>query len=223
MNIAILGSGVEGKALKTYFSSDENHVQVFDHFTDEDLKNFELDDFDLVFRSPSVRPLGKNWTSMTKYFFEHKKSKVIGVTGTKGKGTTCSLIKAILEEVIKNSEWTSRDVYLVGNIGNPSIEILDKATEDDIVVFEMSSFQLWDLDKSPEVAVILRVEQDHLDRHFNLEDYHSAKANITKHQTPDDCCIFYNNNQVSEEIGKLSKGTKYTYPVAKTEIGRAHV
>ncbi|MBQ2638769.1 UDP-N-acetylmuramoyl-L-alanine--D-glutamate ligase [Candidatus Saccharibacteria bacterium] len=217
MNIAILGSGVEGKALKEYFLSDENSVRVFDNFSDEDLKTFQLEDFDLVFRSPSVRPLDSSWSSMTKYFFDHKKSKVIGVTGTKGKGTTCSLIKAILEEIIKNSEWTSRNVYLVGNIGNPSIKVLDQATEDDIIVFEMSSFQLWDLEKSPEVAVVLRVEQDHLDRHFNLEDYHNAKANIARYQTPDNCCVFYNNNETSEKIGKMSEGTKLTYPVAKTE------
>ena len=136
MNIAILGSGVEGNALKRYFQSDQNHIQVFDNFKDEDIRDFKLEDFDLVFRSPSVRPLDNSWTSMTRYFFEHKKSKVIGVTGTKGKGTTCSLIKSILEEVIKNSEWPTRKVYLVGNIGNPSIEILDQASEDDIVVFE---------------------------------------------------------------------------------------
>ena len=216
MNIAILGSGVEGKALKAYFQ-DENHVQIFDNFSDEDLKNFKLDEYDLVFRSPSVRPLDENWTSMTKYFFEHKKSKVIGVTGTKGKGTTCSLIKSILEEVIKNSEWPSREVYLVGNIGNPSIEILDKASEDDIVVFEMSSFQLWDLKESPEVAVILRVEQDHLDRHFNLEDYHMAKANIVKYQSADDMTVYYDKNEISTRIGKSSKGTKVTYPITKTE------
>ena len=217
MNIAILGSGVEGNALKRYFQSDQNHIQVFDNFKDEDIKDFKLEEFDLVFRSPSVRPLDNSWTSMTRYFFEHKKSKVIGVTGTKGKGTTCSLIKSILEEVIKNSEWPTRKVYLVGNIGNPSIEILDQASEDDIVVFEMSSFQLWDLDKSPEVAVVLRVEQDHLDRHFNLEDYHQAKANITKHQSENDYCVYYSKNTTSEEIGKLSKGTKNTYPIAKTE------
>ena len=202
--------------MKAYFQG-ENHVQMFDNFSDEDLKNFKLEDYDLVFRSPSVRPLDKSWTSMTKYFFEHKKSKVIGVTGTKGKGTTCSLIKSILDEVVKNSEWPSREVYLVGNIGTPSIDILDKAKEDDIIVFELSSFQLWDLQESPEVAVVLRVEQDHLDRHFNLEDYREAKENITKHQTADDFTVYYEENEVSEKIGKLSKGTKVTYPIAKTD------
>ena len=217
MNIAVLGGGVEGNAVKKYFTERGNHVQIFDNFTDEEIKTFKLEDYDQVFRSPSVHPLDTSWNSITKYFFENCKAKIIGVTGTKGKGTTCSIIVSILKEIIKNSEWTSREVFLVGNIGNPALEELDKITEDDIVVYEMSSFQLWDLDKSPHVAVVLRVEQDHLDRHYNLEDYHQAKSNITRHQTENDYCIYYNENPNSERIGKLSKGKVSTYPIERTE------
>ena len=217
MNIAVLGGGVEGNAIKKYFTERGNHVQIFDNFKDEDIKNFKLEDYDEVFRSPSVHPLDKNWNSMTKYFFDNCKAKIIGVTGTKGKGTTCSIIVSILKEIIKNSEWPSRDVYLVGNIGNPSIDELDKIGPDDIVVYEMSSFQLWDLEKSPHVAVVLRVEQDHLDRHFSLADYHAAKANITRHQTADDFTIYYNNNENSKRIGNLSNGKKFTYPIYRSE------
>ena len=217
MNIAVLGGGVEGTAVKKYFTEKGEHVQVFDNFKDEDIESFKLEDYDKVFRSPSVHPLDENWTSMTNYFFDNCKAKIIGVTGTKGKGTTCSFITAILTEIIKNSEWPSRKVWLVGNIGNPSIEALDKIAEDDIVVFEMSSFQLWDLKKSPNVAVVLRVEEDHLDRHYSLEDYHNAKANIVKFQTPEDYCIYYSKNENSERIGNMSKGTKSTYPIARTE------
>ena len=217
MNIAVLGGGVEGKALKKYFTSHGHHVQIFDNFKDEDIKNFQLSDFDQVFRSPSVRPLDKSWTSMTKYFFEHCKAKIIGITGTKGKGTTCSIITSILRSIIQQFEWPSRTVWLVGNIGIPSIEALDHIAEDDIVVFEMSSFQLWDLEQSPHIAVVLRVEQDHLDRHYSLEDYHQAKANITKHQTSEDYCIYYRNNQTSAMIGNLSIGKKLTYPIPESD------
>ena len=217
MNIAVLGGGVEGKALKKYFTSHGHHVQIFDNFKDEDIKNFQLSDFDQVFRSPSVRPLDKSWTSMTQYFFEHCKAKIIGVTGTKGKGTTCSIITSILRSIMQQFEWPSRTVWLVGNIGIPSIEALDHIAEDDIVVFEMSSFQLWDLEQSPHIAVVLRVEQDHLDRHYSLEDYHQAKANITKHQTSEDYCIYYRNNQTSVMIGNLSIGKKLTYPTPESD------
>lgn len=216
MNIAVLGGGVEGKALKKYFTSHGHHVQIFDNFKDEDIKNFQLSDFDQVFRSPSVRPLDKSWTSMTQYFFEHCKAKIIGVTGTKGKGTTCSIITSILRSIMQQFEWPSRTVWLIGNIGIPSIEALDHIAEDDIVVFEMSSFQLWDLKQSPHIAVVLRVEQDHLDRHYSLEDYHQAKANITKHQTSEDYCIYYRNNQTSAMIGNLSVGKKLTYPIPES-------
>ncbi|MBR1801765.1 UDP-N-acetylmuramoyl-L-alanine--D-glutamate ligase [Candidatus Saccharibacteria bacterium] len=217
MNIAVLGGGVEGTAVKKYFTERGDHVQIFDNFKDEDIKSFKLEDYDKVFRSPSVHPLDTSWTSITKYFFENCKAKIIGVTGTKGKGTTCSIIVSILKEIIKNSEWPTRDVYLVGNIGTPSLEVLDEISEDDIVVYEMSSFQLWDLEQSPNIAVVLRVEQDHLDRHYNLEDYHSAKANIARFQSETDCCIFYNNNENSKRIGNLGKGKKLTYPISRTK------
>lgn len=216
MNIAVLGGGVEGNAVKQYFIRRGDHVQIFDNFKDEDIKDFKLEDYDSVFRSPSVHPLDKNWTSMTKFFFDNCKAKIIGVTGTKGKGTTCSIITNILKELIKDSEWPSRKVWLVGNIGNPSIDVLDQIAEDDIVVYEMSSFQLWDLEKSPNIAVVLRVEQDHLDRHYSLEDYHNAKANITRHQTEDDYCVYYKNNENSVRIGEMGHGTKYTYPLELT-------
>lgn len=216
MNIAVLGGGVEGNAVKKYFTEHGNHVQIFDNFKDEDIEGFKLEDYDMVFRSPSVHPLDKSWTSMTKYFFDNCKAKIIGTTGTKGKGTTCALISSILTELVKNSKWPSRTVWFVGNVGRPCIEVLDQIAEDDIVVFEMSSFQLWDLEKSPNVAVVLRVDQDHLDRHYSLEDYHNAKANITRHQTEDDYCVYYDKNENSIRIGEMSKGHKSTYPLNVT-------
>ncbi|MDO4979174.1 MAG: UDP-N-acetylmuramoyl-L-alanine--D-glutamate ligase [Candidatus Saccharibacteria bacterium] len=231
MNIAVLGGGVEGTAIKKYFASDENHVQIFDNFKDEDVPEFHLDDYDLIFRSPSVHPWwinksvkstevnSDNWTSNTNYFFENCKAPVIGVTGTKGKGTMSSMIKAILEEVIKNSEWKSRTVHLIGNYGVPAIEELDKIANDDIVVFELSSFQLWDLfvkckpgeANPPHIAVVGRVEPDHLDRHKDFADYVSAKSNITTYQKPEDYCIYYGDNQVSKEISECSAGTRIDY------------
>ncbi len=227
MNIAVLGGGKEGTAVKNYFEKKGDHVQIFDKFEDSDIPGFKLEDYDKVFRSPSVHPQfvlpeefrgnSTDWTSMTKYFFDNCKAKIIGVTGTKGKGTTCSFITSILRSVIRHSEWPSRRVFLVGNIGNPCIESLDEISEDDIVVFEMSSFQLWDLEKSPNVAVILRIGEDHLDRHLNLDDYVNAKGNIAKFQTVEDYCVYYSENEKSTELANKSAGTKVSYPVAKTD------
>ena len=207
MKIAILGYGVEGQAVEKYFTKKNAEIKIFDNFEPENLP--DLSSYDLVFRSPSVSPhhLPKldNLTTATKYFFENCKAEIIGVTGTKGKGTTCSLITAILESFGKK-------VHLVGNIGKAAISVLDKIKEDDVVVYEMSSFQLWDLDKSPHISVVLRIEPDHLNVHEDYNDYVNAKSNIASYQKADDFCIYYNENPDSVRIAKMSVGTKLPYP-----------
>lgn len=209
MKIAILGYGKEGHAVEDYFKSNAE-VTVFDNFSKKDLANFHLGDFDQVFRSPSVPPIpGLNTTSSTKYFFLHCPAPIIGVTGTKGKGTTCSMLASIFKEYLKNSD---RTVYLVGNIGVPAISVLDDIKPDDIVIYELSSFQLWDLNQSPNIAVVLRVEPDHLDRHADFKDYVNAKSNITRWQKPEDTCIFFKDNATSIKISQLSKGRRIPYP-----------
>lgn len=180
MNIAILGFGKEGKSAEKYFTGKNHEVAIFDDFTLEDLTKTNFDGFDLILRSPSVHP-HSGWSSITRYFFEHCPCPIIGVTGTKGKGTTCTLITDLLrnlnESENKNKTTANRNIYLVGNIGTPAIDILDRLCPDDIVIYEMSSFQLWDLEKSPHVAVILGIEPDHLNVHDDLDDYVSAKSN----------------------------------------------
>lgn len=211
MKIALLGYGKEGQASEEYFSKKFNaEFKVFDHFTDEEIRKEDLSEFDLVLRSPSVRPL-PGASSMTKYFFDHCPCPIIGVTGTKGKGTTCCLTVAILKAV-------GASVHLVGNIGIPSISVLDELKPDDVVVYEMSSFQLWDLEKSPHIAVLVRVEQDHLDRHYSLEDYWNAKGHIAAYQSPEDYCVYYKYNENSERLAQLSPGTKIGYPVESDKI-----
>ncbi len=205
MNIAILGYGKEGKSVEAYFKKRGENLKIFDNFNLEDIPSFNLENYDLVFRSPSIKPCG-NFSSITKYFFDHCPCQIIGVTGTKGKGTTCSMIAKVLETLGKK-------VWLVGNIGKPALDVLDSISPEDIVVYEMSSFQLWDLEKSPHIAVVLRIEPDHLNVHDNFEDYVNAKSNITKHQTPADFCIFFKNNEESVAIAEKSKGHKLLYPI----------
>lgn len=206
MNIAILGYGKEGKSVESYFKKKGENVEIFDDFTDEELKNLNLSSFDLIFRSPSVKPLNPNWNSVTKYFFDNCICPIIGVTGTKGKGTTCSLIAAILQNLKKT-------VHLVGNIGNPAIDILDQIQPDDIVVYELSSFQLWDLTASPKISVILRIEPDHLNIHKNFDDYVNAKSHITKFQKATDYCIYFKDNRDSVKIAEQSPAQKLPYPI----------
>ncbi len=208
MKIALLGYGKEGQAVEKYFKSHEKNVEIdiMKDFDPTEIRHKNYSSYDIIFRSPSVPPLGlPNESSVTKYFFDHCPCPIIGVTATKGKGTTCSFIKALLDA-------EKADVHLVGNIGTPAIEALDNLKPTSVVVYEMSSFQLWDLEKSPHIAIVGQLEPDHLNIHKDYEDYLNAKSNICKHQTADDYCIFYQENPESLKIANKSKAHKIPYP-----------
>ena len=204
MKIALLGYGKEGQAAEKYFTARGAEIKIFENFTDEDVEHFNLDGYDLILRSPSVRPRS-GWSSMTKYFFENCPCPIIGVTATKGKGTTCSFIASILKAC-------GETVHLVGNIGVPAISELDKIQPTDVVVYEMSSFQLWDLDRSPRVAVVGVIEPDHLNVHRDYNEYVSAKANIARHQSANDYLVYYKDNADSVKIANESPAIKNAYP-----------
>ena len=217
MKLAILGYGVEGKCVEKYFKTHpyENipakdiQITIFEHFNDAEISSLGLEKYDVVFRSPSVRPhpeIKTKWDSITNYFMRNCPAKIIGVTGTKGKGTTCTMAAALLRSIGKT-------VHVVGNIGYPAIETLDKIKANDVVIYELSSFQLWDLQTSPHISVVLRIEPDHLDIHKDFDDYLAAKANIVKNQSVNDACIYYLDNPYSVNIAKISQGRKLSYPL----------
>ena len=168
-------------------------------------------------------------TSQTKWFFEHCPCKIIGVTGTKGKGTTASLISEILvgagfsrpsqESGRASPAPTKQNIYLTGNIGKTQpLDILDDLKSDDWVIYELSSFQLQDLDRSPHIGVVLMVTSEHLDYHRDQQEYIAAKSAITKFQTADDFALINADFKHSMEIGKLGKGKKL-YFSRKKEVG----
>ena len=197
--IAVVNAGgkVESTSNAEFFEKHGAKVTILD-LTQGDNYLEKLDEFDLVVRSPGVKlELLKNVakekiTSQTKLFFDLTPCKIIGVTGTKGKGTTSSLIY----EMLKKQGF---DAYLGGNIGEPPFNFLDKLNAQSIVVLELSSFQLIDLDKSPHIAVMLMTTSEHLDYHKDLKEYVDAKRNILKFQTSEDYAILNRDYPTSNE------------------------
>ena len=226
MKIAIAGYGVEGEQNYAYWAqAPANDITIVDQSETPSRPlpagvatylapdAFEhLQGYDMVVRTAGLSPYtiktdGKVW-SATNEFFAKCPAPIVGVTGSKGKGTTSSFIASILEAAGKT-------VWLVGNIGTPALSLLSQIQQEDIVVYELSSFQLWDIERSPRTAVVLFIEQEHLDVHPSMEDYVAAKARITAHQTPEDVLVYNGQNKYSSAIAGLSQAQKVAYPSAE--------
>ena len=205
--IAVVGEGVEGQSSYKYLKEKGANVKIFDKKQGEDYLK-DLKDFDLIVRSPGVNPeLFKNIpadkiTSQTNLFMKLCPAKIIGVTGTKGKGTTSSLIHQMLKK-------QGFDAYLGGNIGLPPFEFLDNLNVHSVVVLEMSSFQLMDLKKSPNIAVILMITSEHLDWHKSTEEYINAKRNILRFQKEEDFAVINKDYLASRESDVETIGQVY--------------
>ena len=221
MKVAIAGYGVEGEENFKYWTEFGADITIFDE-QEETAKPLpggsknrlgkgvfsDMNGYDLVIRTASLNPDkiktdGKIW-SATNEFFDKCPAPIIGVTGTKGKGTTCSLIAEILRA-------SGKKVHLVGNIGVPALEVLPIIKSSDFVVFELSSFQLWDIKKSPETAVILMIEPDHLNIHADMDDYVKAKSNIGRFQTEENLMVYHPTNLLSAEAATISSAKKVKY------------
>jgi len=204
--IAILGLGINNRKLADFFSKNGIQFEVLEWKSPDDL---QLESFDIVFRSPGLpyfssaiqkaKATGVIISSQTKLFFELCPCPIIGVTGTKGKGTTASLIAKILAA-------GGKKVWLGGNIGTDPFEFLEQIKPNDWVVLELSSFQLQDLTQSPHIAVVLSITADHLDHHQSVEEYVKAKSAIVAFQQEGDIAILH--PKLPEWFGQLGKGKK---------------
>ncbi len=135
-------------------------------------------------------------TSQTEIFLSLFRDQVIGITGTKGKSTVASLLYQILQEGV-------RDVVLLGNIGVPCFDMVDRIKKDTVIVFEMSSHQLEGIQVSPSVAILLNIFEEHLDHYSSYQAYQQAKLNIVRWQEAGDICIC---NPANKVLGQLLPG-----------------
>jgi UDP-N-acetylmuramoylalanine--D-glutamate ligase len=212
VRVAVVGYGVEGRAAEAYWSQQGHTVTVHDRRTGLDLPAHVsgrlggdflagLHEVDLIVRSPSVPPEllpgGVPVTSVIREFLQRCPCRVVGVTGTKGKGTTCSLIQSIVVAAGMRG-------FFGGNIGRPPLEFLPQLSAGDVVVLELSNFQLVDLDRSPDIAVLLALSPDHLNWHLSLEDYYAAKSSIARYQRPTDLVVYDADNAPASRIAAQS-------------------
>ncbi len=218
--VAIIGMGVSNLPLLDYFYDKNAKVTVFDKNTpsDEIMEKINkyryeveigeynlsrLNGFDIVFRSPSVLPTreeliiaankGTIITSEIEMVLKLAPCKIIGVTGTEGKTTTTSIIYEILKSSGKNC-------FLGGNIGKPIFTEIKNMKPEDIVVLELSSFQLMGMEVSPDISVVTNMYPDHLNIHSSYEEYQQAKKNIFLHQNENGVVILNYDNEITRKF-----------------------
>jgi len=166
-------------------------------------------DADVVFRTPGLMPShpglrsalkrGAVLTSEMEAFFEVCPCKIIGVTGSDGKTTTTSIIAGILK-------YEGRTVHVGGNIGTPLLTRADEMKPEDVVVLELSSFQLITMKKCPHIAVVTNLSPNHLDVHADMEEYIGAKRNIFLRQNPSDRVVFNYDDPLTRALSGEAPG-----------------
>ena len=227
--IAIIGLGVSNMPLIDYFNELNCDITAFDNRVEEkidkdiieklnslNIKYYVGDDclnnlvgFDYIFRSPSARPdkpeflaeieRGAVLTTEIEQVLELSPSHIIGITGSDGKTTTTSMIYQILKNAGKKC-------FLGGNIGTPLFTEIKDMMPDDYVVLELSSFQLMNMKKSPEIAVITNITPNHLDIHKDYQEYIDAKKTIFINQDENGILVTNKDNELTKDLDKEAKG-----------------
>lgn len=243
--VAIIGLGVSNIPLIDYMYEKKAKVTVFDereidsipkeilgkikkydfkfYFGKNSLEN--LNDFNIIFRSPSCLPTRKELvkeeekgaivTTEIEMLMKMCPCKIIGVTGSDGKTTTTSLINHILEK-------SGKTTFLGGNIGTPLFTKLSKMTPEDIVVLELSSFQLMGMEISPNISVITNITPNHLNIHKNYQEYIDAKKTIFKYQNENDKVILNYDNEITKSCAKEAK-SKVVFFSGKEKLENGYI
>jgi len=235
--IAILGFGIEGKSTYKFLRKHLRNIQITVIYKNQDLSLEQelleqdsniyfisgedyldvLEDFDVIFKSPGISFKGidtskfiNKITSQMELFLEHTKAYTIGITGTKGKSTTSSLIYQMLLKQGKNA-------HLLGNIGTPIFDEIDDIKDTEFVVLEISSHTLEHLKASTNIGIILNIYEEHLDHYESFEKYAEAKLNLFKYQKENDIAIFNLDNKNIINLKKSFKQNDYAITLENNE------
>ncbi len=243
--VAVIGMGISNLPLLDYLYEKKANVTIFDekdldsisndimekireygfqfHFGENCLEY--LKNFNLIFRSPSCLPTRKELeeeakrgaivTTEIELLMKMCPCKIVGVTGSDGKTTTTSLINAILKHAGYNT-------FLGGNIGTPLFTRLNEMKPSDVVVLELSSFQLMGMEVSPHIAVITNITPNHLNIHKDYQEYIDAKKNIFKYQEQDDILVLNYDNEITKECAKEAHG-KVIFFSSKTKLDNGYI
>lgn len=229
--ILILGFGREGKSTLAFLNRElpdaeiaiadinpieDESVVKYTTFTGPDYLNC-CKDYNIIIKAPGVAIKNDlpdsekaKITSQTDLFLQAYRNQTIGITGTKGKSTTSSLIHHILQKTGKKS-------VLVGNIGKPCFDFLDEITPETIVVFEISAHQLEYVKASPHYAILLNIYEEHFDHYATPEDYYSAKKNIFRLQQTGDLLVYGDIFQHTTQA-ELDAVPSFKIDIEKTEV-----
>ena len=243
--VIVIGAARQGTALSRYLASKGAQVILTDmHSLDElpaNLPDLEklgiqlrlgghplelLEGADLVCVSGGV-PLtipfiqaamqrGIPLSNDSQIFLEACPAQVIGITGSSGKTTTTALVGLMAQKYFEMKQNGHR-AWVGGNIGNPLIEQVDQIDEDDLVVLELSSFQLELMTRSPQIAAILNITPNHLDRHGSMQAYIAAKSRILRFQHAGDVAILNRDDPGSWSLAEHLKSDLISFGFQKPD------
>ena len=243
--VAIIGLGVSNLPLLDYLYDKKANVTIFDereydqipkdniekitnygfmmHFGKDCMQY--LKNFNVIFRSPSCLPTkpelveeanrGALVTTEVELLMQMCPAKIIGITGSDGKTTTTSLVNSILQKA-------GYKTFLGGNIGTPLFTKLSEIAPEDIVVLELSSFQLMGMEVSPQIAVITNITPNHLNIHKDYQEYIDAKKNIFKYQDENGILVLNYDNEITKECAKEANG-KVIFFSSQTKLDNGYI
>lgn len=237
--ILVLGAARQGLALARYLAAHNSQVTLNDMKTPEhlsqDAQELEQLGVEMVFGSHPLELLNKKdlvclsggiplnlpivkqalqrnipLSNDSQIFMELVPCKTIGITGSAGKTTTTTLVGRIAQ-----AGYEKGKVWVGGNIGLPLISLVEQMSANDLVVMELSSFQLEQMTISPDIAAILNVTPNHLDRHGSMQAYITAKSNILLYQSGEDIAVLNRDDEITWEMHDQVQGTVFSFGFEK--------